>query len=394
MPVTYTYKWQRTPDGGATIIDIPGATGTFTGSPPTTITESYALQLADEGDEVRLEVTDGIDTWHTLWSAVIGAAPTPGGGGASSIYWGSYVEGLNTYGAGRQNAPWDSTTWNLFESHTGKTVGIMHFGQPLWQFNQSPHDLCWTRGAAPFVDYGASNPQSLIDVANGVHDTEITAWATAYKNWGKPVFIRLWWEMNQYGSHWFPWAVPYYLTAAQYKAGYEHVWNIINTVGATNMTGVWCPNFITNDSSKVTGITSCYPSVGVDWLFFDGYNDSAPSRDFDTLYQLTYNTLVGLDGTKPIGIGEFASRDNIFASGVKANWITEALTNKIPSNAYDHIKAVVWFNYKIYENSVWKDWQIESSASAQAAFHDAIASSYYKPKFGATPPFGKVPIPT
>lgn len=391
MPITYTYQWQRTPDNGTTVTDIAGASGTFTNSPPFTQDESYQAVSADLGDKVRLKVTDGTTIWYSPWSDVVTDTPAPP---ASSIYWGAYMEGVNTYGSGYGNAPWDSNTWNKFEADAGKTVSICHFGQPMWQFNQGPHDLCWARGAIPMVDYGTSTV-SLTDVINGVYDSAITAWATSYKNWGKPSFIRLWWEMNQYGSHWFNWAVPYYYTAAQYVSASQHVINLCNGVGATNMTWVWCPNFIGTDSSRVSQIEDCYWGDGyADWTAFDGYNSYSPSQNFDSLYQLTYDTILGVAPSKPMMIGEFSSRDDIFSSGTKATWITDALTNKIPSASYDAIKAIVWFNWKIFENSVTKDWQIESSTSAQNAFAAAIASSYYNSKFVSTPPFGKVPIPT
>ncbi|HEY9657575.1 MAG TPA: glycosyl hydrolase, partial [Allocoleopsis sp.] len=254
-------------------------------------------------------------------------------------------------------------------------------------------DLCYARGAIPFVDYGTSSIK-LTDVISGVHDSAITAWATSYKNWGKPVFSRLWWEMNQYGSGWFSWAVPKYYSAAQYVAAWQHVVNLCNAAGATNMTWVWCPNFIGTDSSRVAQLQDCYPGDAyVDWTSFDGYNSYSPSQTFDALYQLTYNSILDVAPSKPMVIGEFASRDtSIFASGVKGSWITEALSNKIP-NDYPAIKAILWFNWKIYESSIWKDWPIESSSSAQSAFAAAIASDYYQTKLASVPPFGKVPIP-
>ncbi|HEY9657024.1 MAG TPA: hypothetical protein V6C65_01070, partial [Allocoleopsis sp.] len=120
MPVTYTYQWQRTPDDGTTVNDIAGASGTFTGSPPFTASEAYTLVAADEGDKVRLKVTDGTSIWYSPWTDTVTTAPTPPGG--DSIYWGAYMEGVNTYGTGFGNAPWDQNTWNKFETDAGKTV--------------------------------------------------------------------------------------------------------------------------------------------------------------------------------------------------------------------------------------------------------------------------------
>jgi len=41
---------------------------------------------------------------------------------------------------------------------------------------------------------------------------------------------------------------------------------------------------------------------------------------------------------------------------------------------------VMWFNWRIYENSVYEPWPIESSSAATAAFKSAISgNSYYAP---------------
>lgn len=395
MPTTFSYQWESANPDGSGLADIVGASGTFVGSPPTTFSESYTIDASLVGKKIRLRVSDGTTTTYSAWSSTVTAAPSPG---ATSIYWGAFMDGDQTYGTGYTDAPWGLNTWDKFEADAGgKTVSICHFGQPQWwsrpSFDTTAHNNCWNRGAIPFVDYGGAD--DLAAIIAGTYDADITAWANAYKNWGKPAFIRLWWEMNQYGSHWFSWAVPYYFTAAQYVAAWQHVWSICNSVGATNMTFVWCPNFIGTDSSRVSLIQDCYPGDAyVDWLAFDGYNSFSPSQNFDDLYQLTYDTLVGINATKPIMVGEFASRDaSIFASGVKASWITDALTNKIPGGTYDNIKAIVWFNWKITESGVQKDWPIESSSSAQSAFASAVGSTYYESKFASVPAFGKVPIP-
>jgi hypothetical protein len=51
---------------------------------------------------------------------------------------------------------------------------------------------------------------------------------------------------------------------------------------------------------------------------------------------------------------------------------------------FPRVNAVVWFNWRIDGD----DWEIESSASSQAAFAEAVASSYYAPGGG----FGNLPL--
>jgi len=77
----------------------------------------------------------------------------------------------------------------------------------------------------------------------------------------------------------------------------------------------------------------------------------------------------------------------------EAAWITDLLQTQLPTR-FPQIRALVWFNWRILEGD-WRPWPIESSASSQAAFHDGIASRYYRAggSFAMPPPLAKVPTP-
>lgn len=92
MSVTYTYKWQRTPDNGSTVTDIPGAAGSFVGTSPFTQYEDYGLVSADEGDKVRIQITDGVQTWNSPWTSTIIPASV-GGGSGTYLFEGDFLSG-------------------------------------------------------------------------------------------------------------------------------------------------------------------------------------------------------------------------------------------------------------------------------------------------------------
>jgi hypothetical protein len=67
----------------------------------------------------------------------------------------------------------------------------------------------------------------------------------------------------------------------------------------------------------------------------------------------------------------------------------------VPHN-FPQIKALLWFNWRIYDRAAWRSWEIESSAASQQAFASAVSSSYYTPggSFGSLPLLTKVqPLP-
>jgi mannan endo-1,4-beta-mannosidase len=359
--------------------------------------------LSGTGRYVRMYGTARGTSWgYSLWEFdVYGtpASPPPGSTPPpSSIYWGALMDGNETYdyyygpSGFWQDAPWGNTgnTWDKFESNTGKKVSLLHYGQPNpWlqtSFDGKAADLVTNRGAIPEIDM-SSDSTSLADIANGVYDNSIKAWANNVKAWGKPFFLRWDWEMN---GTWFGWGSQAQANPAAFVAMWRHFHDVVVGQGATNVTWVWCPNL---EFSGSTPLSQLYPGDAyVDWTCLDGYNRGATSQSFTSLYQKTYNHLLEIAPSKPIMIGEVGSLE--YGSGVKAAWITDML-KALPST-FPRIKAMGWFNWRIDKGGgVYRSWPIESSASSQSAFAAGIASPYYAPNnFRNLPPLTKVkPLP-
>src|SRR5207237_10895439 len=112
----------------------------------------------------------------------------------------------------------------------------------------------------------------------------------------------------------------------------------------------------------------------VDWTGLNGHNWGVKTwRSFASVFASSYETLLQLAPSKPIMIGEVASDEN---GGSKAAWITDALSRQLP-DLFPRIKALLWFNWRIYEKGREWSWEIESSASSQHAFAKGISSPYY-----------------
>ena len=306
------------------------------------------------------------------------------------IYWGARADG-DVYG--RADAPWDQTTWNLFEQHAGKKVSLLHFGQPApWRqaFDRNPFNLTMNRGGIPYVSM-SSDSVSLTSIANGSYDSYLTTWARAAKAHGRPFLFRWNWEMN---GTWFSWGAQAKSNPAAYVAAWRRFHNIVKAQGATNVTWVWCPNSVFAGS---TSLSSLYPGDAyVDWTCVDAYNfGRIPLKNdiwksFYTLMKPTYDQLMSLAPNKPILIGETASTE---WGGSKSAWITDALKTQVPVT-FPKIRAVAWMNWNILANGGRYDWQIESSASAQSAFASAISlQNYVTNNYGALPWLSKVVPP-
>ena len=322
--------------------------------------------------------------------AVNGSASSPNTD-LNAIYWGAYVSG-SFYGFS-DVPPWDERPIDVFESHTGKKMSILHWGQ-RWQkygqelpFDASLMEKVRQRGELSLFDWTARdydvNPEkdqpafALSKIIAGSYDNYIRQWATAAKNWGHPFFLRFNHEMN---GDWYPWSEQVNGNQpGQFVQAWRHVHDIFSQVGASNVTWVWCPNI---EYQGTTPLEEMYPgSAYVDWTCIDGYNwGSEPNhggnwQSFDQVFRQTYDHILKIAPDKPMMIGEVSSTEyggpNDGALD-KAQWIREALTQKLPLE-YPAIKALVWFNV----NADNMDWVIETSPGAQSAFKDGISSSYY-----------------
>jgi hypothetical protein len=309
--------------------------------------------------------------------------PAPEGAGGP-IYWGATIGSQLT---GNQ-APWDMTAVSKFEDETNKKVSLVQFFQPFAQcgsscsfygFPTTPLENIRLHGSIPVLSWSSQSiPSSLnepdfqlSDVIAGRYDSYIREFATRAKAWGHPFFLRFNWEMN---GKWFPWQEGVNGNqAGESVTAWRHVHDIFTSVGATNVSWVWCPNV---EYSGSTPLASLYPGDAyVDWTGLDGYNwGTNPNKPdkwktFDQVYGSTYKYIATtLAPSKPMMIGEVASSEY---GGSKATWIREMLS-RVPA-AYPQIRALLWFDK--YDSSM--DWPIETSSTATAAFAEGIQNSAY-----------------
>lgn len=312
-----------------------------------------------------------------------------------SIYWGAWVEGHDTYTylypaeVPWTNAPWDAKTWARYEQNAGKAASIIHWGVGTFLSHPFTYwagtlDIARNRGALNLVDIDTGSA-SLASIAAGAQDAAITAWAKGAAAWGHPFFLRLNWEMN---GGWFPWGTTpsNQNTPADYVAAWRHIHDLFAAAGATNVTWVWCPNLAFPGSVPFAQL---YPGDAyVDWVGLDGYNQDATSASFYSLYLPSYKALRVIAPTKPVMVCEVGSLE--YAPGAKATWLSHMLA-ALPAR-FPRVKAVVYFNWRIHESGVWKDWEIESSPKSQAAFKAGIASPYFAPagSFAMPPPLTRI----
>jgi hypothetical protein len=246
--------------------------------------------------------------------------------------------------------------------------GNCNFTTSLYEAVRENGQIPWLSWGSRSTDGGDGYTDS--EIAAGSQDAYITQWAQAAKAWGHPFFLRFDWEMN---GNWFPWSPGLNgNTAATYVAMWRHVHDIFTSVGANNVSWVWCPNI--DPGGGLTSLSSLYPGDAyIDWTCLDGYNGDNPWSSFQSLFQTTYNTIKGTVAPgKPMVIGEVASTES---GGSKASWIAN-MFSALPAHFPD-VHGFLWYDVSTSGPGGHTDWPIESSSSSIAAFANGVANSAY-----------------
>ncbi len=287
---------------------------------------------------------------------------------------------IGAYVAGGAQNP---SLYNAFEQMVGHRTEIIHWYQP-WGANysngswyQSELDVeamqaAANRGAIPMITWepwGQINGKDVSrvrNIATGSFNDYIDAWAIGIRDYGGPVYLRPFHEMNNSS---YPWAYGQNgNTATDLVNAWRHLHNRFEQAGATNVIWVWSPN----TENSLVKYTDIYPGDSyVDWFGIDGYNggDVYPEwwGGWVTPNEIFYWSLISIDqinASKPIMIAETATVEQ---GGNKADWIEELYVN-LPAT-YPRIRAVLWFNEDWGKNQA--DWKVDSSPSALEAYRNS-----------------------
>lgn len=200
-------------------------------------------------------------------------------------------------------------------------------------------------------------------IAAGRYDEEIEADARAARHFGAPLLIRYGQEMN---ASWFPGRSA---DGAEFAAAWRRYVTIFRREGADNVAFVWTPIV---EGAATKPFAAFFPGEEfVDYVGLDGYNWGGESwRSFGEVFGSGYAQVTGLS-SKPVVIGETASA----AGPEKGAWIRDAFLREIPRR-FPAIAAVAWFSKDLSQEGQ-RDWRIETSPDAVAAWQEALDAIPY-----------------
>jgi len=260
-----------------------------------------------------------------------------------------------------------------FESMIGRKLNIClnyrGWSESFWPYKDPTRYEGWMAagGRHPCVSFGTGGP-SIPYIASGGADGTIKAIAGRCKNFGHPLFLRPWWEMN---GDWMPWNASFYgRNTSKFRDAWRRMVEIFDKVGVNNVTWVWSPNVGTKPDEAWNDWKNYYPGDAyVDWIGSSGYNRGGIRwRELREAYTPLFSDY---RNRKPFMIAETASVEN---GGSKAQWITNA-RNWCKNNDID---TFIWFHRAPNAREVF-DWRVNTSSSSLTAYRGLAHDAYFNP---------------
>lgn len=197
---------------------------------------------------------------------------------------------------------------------------------------------------------------SFKNVLSGKWNTYIQQFAADAKEYGGPVILVPFPEMN---GTWSPWSgLKNGNSTELFKQAWQHIHKLFADV--PNVKFGWAVNCTSEPRIEKNAIELYYPGDSfVDLVGVDGFNGNAGYwQSFSELFGPAIQTLKQYN--KPIWIFSMACKQD----KKKAEWITDALKTQMPKYG---IKGFIWFN----ENKEF-DWRLWSDSGSLKAFREAL----------------------
>jgi len=273
----------------------------------------------------------------------------------------------------------------------------LEFPNPDWNV---PHDLdaAWDQGYIPFVNLAAgttqAGPRSAADIANGLIDPAIHAWAAEFARWAqggqKRAMLAPLQEMN---AGW----VSYGLDPEGFKAAYRHIQSIFAAEGVPGESVLWV--FAPNGWSEPNhNFEYYYPGDEVvDAVGFSAFNFGSCSSYGDgwDLYEESIAPYItrmqAMAPLKPIFV---AQTGTVAEGGDKDAWLRDTL---LQLSNEENVAGLIYFNVTKTEAGASAcdpvDWRVfdPQSGTGYQGFVDALQT--FEPAITETPPSYSIYIP-
>jgi hypothetical protein len=289
---------------------------------------------------------------------------------ATGAYLGAWVNPVKNQGRTSEAGSAELAQLPEFRAAIGGDVSILHVYSG-WAKPAPVASLAAVAaaGAIPLLDWSCGPSDQSI--AAGGADSVITTYARALADYGRPVFLRWFWEMDLQSANQSSGCVGS-AGASGYVAAWQHIWTIFHQLGVKNVSFVWCPGV----EARTADLSGFYPGDQyVDWIGVDGYDRAhLGEAGFASVFGRFYAQWV--THRKPIMVAETGA-----TSVDQASYLT-GMARDLPIQ-FPEMKAVVYFDAV----GPHGDWVLQGTGLS--TFRQLASSPYFTvapaPPQGATP---------
>ena len=324
------------------------------------------IALDGDGDHVACEELPG----HPVPTTTVAPAVVPKILSKSALL----RPDTKLYGVHTGQAPLASEVTS-FATEAGKAPNMVLFFRDLDDgFPAQAITDSWNKAMLPMVtlepifknsDHGQP---TLHDLASGVYDETLSAWAGAAAAQGKTFALRFAQEMN---GNWYSWSDGRVGNAAgEFIPAWRHIHALFDAAGATNVIWVWSVNRVDNLPDKT--LARVYPGDDyVDWVGISGYyrTDTGTPPSFNDTFARTLAELRNVAPRKLIVLSEVGAGTG---EGNRVTWINDFFAKLLE---HPEIIGFNWFN----DFKDGGDWRIGYSSLTEAAFAAGVADARYGP---------------
>lgn len=260
----------------------------------------------------------------------------------TALQWGAFVG-------------YDTNDITNFENLTGDKPDIISYFDAIE--NEFPTVLAnrvGPRGQTLVIYLESSD--GFDSIISGNYDNQISQYVLGAKNYGYPIILVPFAEMNineeawGYGQN--------NNTAKKFQIAWRHIHDLFNEVNNVKFGIAY--NNISIPNKDGNQFIDYYPGDAyVDYVGVDGFNFANPWQTFDQIFGQSIASLSQF--SKPIYIFSMASAEG----PQKSQWISEGLGKDI--NKYKNIVGWIWFN-----SNKEKNWLINSDNSSLEAFKSIL----------------------
>ncbi|MGH3459493.1 glycoside hydrolase family 26 protein [Aeromicrobium sp.] len=276
---------------------------------------------------------------------------------------------LALFGVSAPLVPSSRRALDAITDKAGRRPGLVQYFVNWDQdFRAETARRCLEQGAVPMVAWQpwagrkkGTNQHNfrLARISAGRHDAYITRFATAVRDFERPVVLRFAHEMN---GTWFPWSESRNgNTPGDYVRAWRHVHGIFTQVGASNVIWVWSPNIVRPVPD--VALEPLYPGDRyVDWVGMVGYGNLRENTAGETFDRTIRHMRQFTD--KRLLITETGARPG----PQQAGWVRDLF--RWVAGRRD-IVGFIWFQYDNTKRTA--DWRFDVSPSTLTAFRDGLA---------------------